>query len=262
MPRIKNEAINICVVGQLGSGKSSLTLQYTQHSFPIEHDPSVEDVYTRKFKYKGKTYDLNFLDTASQEDYSQLKDAQFQQTDGFIIVYSVTSAKSFSAASNILLHIQRIRGKVPPTILIGNQTDLTLERQVGEQEGESLVSDFGMDKYFEVSAKSNINVSESFDHISKLIIDSKYQEVTQPVINVPSASTSETTRDSETVEVQQRRTFTVSHAMESENVKPADLEFKDISSDSNSQVNIPNSRKLQNKRAEFEKTNGCSCIIM
>lgn len=53
-------------------------------------------------------------------------------------------------------------------MLVGNKCDMESERQVTFEEGKSLADTFGI-KFFETSAKSDINVTEAFFTICKEI---------------------------------------------------------------------------------------------
>ena len=50
-------------------------------------------------------------------------------------------------------------------ILIGNMCDLSDRRVISKEEGQSLADEYGM-KFFETSAKANINVEEVHTIIS------------------------------------------------------------------------------------------------
>lgn len=52
--------------------------------------------------------------------------------------------------------------------LVGNKIDLTQDRKVMETEADDYAKGLGL-KYFEVSAKENINVEEMFTDIAKAL---------------------------------------------------------------------------------------------
>jgi len=170
------EIIRICVLGDEGVGKSSLTLQFTQSHFPVDFDPSIEDIYKKDLTIKDKPYELHILDTAVQDDYSPLKEVQLEQADGFVLVYKVTSIESMGSATNNYRHIMRIQGEIPPCILIGNQADLENERLVTSLEGEEIVQELELSKYFETSAKNDQNVKEAFQYLAEQIVEKKEED--------------------------------------------------------------------------------------
>lgn len=55
-------------------------------------------------------------------------------------------------------------------VLIGNKADLTDKKVIDYEQGSALAKEFGM-AFFETSARTGINVNETFFHISKFIKD-------------------------------------------------------------------------------------------
>lgn len=227
-----SENIKICVLGDEGVGKSSLSLQFTQSHFPQDFDPSIEDVYTKDMNINEKNYKVHVLDTANNDEYSHLKDVQLEQADGFILVYKVNDLESMGSAANSYRHIMRIHGVLPPCILIGNQTDLIHERLISPQEGEELVSELGLNKYFEASAKNNHNVNEAFAYITQLIVDKREKIRRQSVLKEPRFEASESSNDtlpttksigtsSDLVipNIQKQKTFTTGASLPKESVE-------------------------------------------
>ena len=67
-------------------------------------------------------------------------------------------------------------------VLVGNKSDVE-NREVKKEEGDALAADYGI-KYFETSALNNINIEETFQHLSQEIIRVKdVKESGQNVIN-------------------------------------------------------------------------------
>lgn len=82
--------------------------------------------------------------------------------EGIILVYSITSRSSFEEISVFYHNILRMRGVAHcPMILNGNKCDLESERQVSTGEGKDLALSYGC-KFFETSAKTGVNIDESF----------------------------------------------------------------------------------------------------
>jgi GTPase KRas protein len=81
---------------------------------------------------------------------------------GFILVFAITSRSSFDEIQTFREQILRVkdRDKVP-MVLLGNKCDLESERQVTTGEGQDLAKSYGC-PFFESSAKTRVNVEESF----------------------------------------------------------------------------------------------------
>lgn len=269
------ETIKICVLGDDGVGKSSITLQYTQSHFPIDFDPTIEDTYNRDLKINHKDYRLHILDTAAQDDYSHLKDLQLQQADGFILVFGLNSLESMGSAANSYRHIIRVHGELPPSILIGNKADLDNERLISSEEAEQLVEELELNKYFEVSAKINHNIKEAFQYLAETIINEREErkrmlllkEKETPKIEVTDgsndtlATTSASPHSSEesVPTMKQKQTFTLGSSVEEiPSVGDAKESITHVSS-----VRQRSSQNVQrvNEKPSLKDGGGC-CIIM
>ncbi len=127
------------------------------------------------------------IDTAGQEEYKTLRDIYFKDSDGFVLVYSITNAVSFSHAQRLKDRLTQIHGPGKPIILAGNKLDMEQDREVSEEEGTSsfvcaCVMVFGLTifaayqyavgqqvGFFECSAKEMLNVAELFSGAVRLI---------------------------------------------------------------------------------------------
>mmetsp|Transcript_10167 Transcript_10167/g.15304 ORF Transcript_10167/g.15304 Transcript_10167/m.15304 type:complete len:191 (-) Transcript_10167:32-604(-) len=153
----------IVVVGAGGVGKSALTVRFIQGNFVEKYDPTIEDSYRKLVEVDGTACMLDIMDTAGQEEYSALRDQYMKTGQGFILVYSITAASSFEAATKLRTQILRIKEDQQdiPIILVGNKIDIEEERVVTTEQGRSLAQKFNCD-FMEASAKTNTNVNEIF----------------------------------------------------------------------------------------------------
>ena len=81
-------------------------------------------------------------------------------------MYDVTDRRSFESIRNWVGQIQQHADVHVNKILIGNKCDMTPQRVVTTEEGQSLANDFGI-QFFETSAKNDINVEKSFVTIAR-----------------------------------------------------------------------------------------------
>jgi len=152
----------LVIVGGGGVGKSALTIQLIQNHFIDEYDPTIEDSYRKQVTIDDETCLLDILDTAGQEEYSAMRDQYMRTGQGFILVFAITSRSSFDEIRNFREQILRVKDKDRvPMVLVGNKCDLENERQVTTGEGQDLAKSYGC-PFFESSAKTRINVEESF----------------------------------------------------------------------------------------------------
>ena len=151
----------IVLIGGIGVGKSSITIQFVSQNFITCYDPTIEDSYRKQLKVDDEACLLDILDTAGQEEYSCARDQYMRNCNCFIVVYSITSRNSFNQIETYLKQIQHVscQSKVP-IVLVGNKSDLTT-REVSYKEGKALAKSVGC-SFYETSAKTASNVNEIF----------------------------------------------------------------------------------------------------
>lgn len=88
-----------------------------------------------------------------------------QDFHGYVLVYSITSQKSFEVIKIIYDKLIDVMGKAyVPIVLVGNKTDLHQERMVSFEEGKRLAEQWKA-TFLEASAKQNESVDEIFSHL-------------------------------------------------------------------------------------------------
>ena len=91
-----------------------------------------------------------------------MRDQYMRTGEGFLCVYAITSRSSFEEIDGFREQILRVKDEDHvPMCLAGNKCDLNDDRQVTTAEGSDKAKSFGC-PFFETSAKSRINVEESF----------------------------------------------------------------------------------------------------
>ncbi|KXJ28305.1 GTP-binding protein Rheb [Exaiptasia diaphana] len=152
----------IAIMGFRSVGKSSLTIQYVEGQFVDSYDPTIENTFTKNIKYKGQEFNLELVDTAGQDEYSIFPQSYSMGIHGYVLVYTVTSAKSFEVVKVIHEKLLDMTGQnYVPVVLVGNKTDLHMERVVSTESGK-VVADSWKAAFFEASAKENSCVQEIF----------------------------------------------------------------------------------------------------
>jgi len=86
---------------------------------------------------------------------------------GILLVYDVTDESSFNNIRNWIRNIEQHASDNVNKILIGNKADMNeSKRAVPPAKGQALADEYGI-KFFETSAKTNLNVEEVFFSIAK-----------------------------------------------------------------------------------------------
>uniref|UniRef100_A0A8C0QIQ4 GTP-binding protein Rheb n=1 Tax=Canis lupus familiaris TaxID=9615 RepID=A0A8C0QIQ4_CANLF len=135
--------------------KSSLTIQFVEGQFVDSYDPTIENTFTKLITVNGQEYHLQLVDTAGQDEYSIFPQTYSIDINGYILVYSVTSIKSFEVIKVIHGKLLDMVGKVQiPIMLVGNKKDLHMERVISYEEGKALAESWNA-AFLESSAKEN-----------------------------------------------------------------------------------------------------------
>jgi len=162
----------IVVLGDGGVGKSCLTIQFTQNHFVKEYDPTIENSYRKQITLDEESLMLDILDTAGQEEYSVMRDQYINSGQGFLLVYSITSKRSFETAFELKDKIVQVKERESfPIVLCGNKCDLDKERKVTIEEGQAKAKEWNV-PFFETSAKARLNVEEAFLELVRQIKNS------------------------------------------------------------------------------------------
>lgn len=140
-------------------------------------DPTIEDTYRRNLDVQGRTVLLELLDTAGQEDFSPLRDQWIRESEGFLLVYSVTSRASLEYLEHILRHIRRTKEEDEPDIaqrivVAGNKIDLAERREVTAAEAREWGRVHGV-AMAEFSAKTRAGLNETFQQLLVRVGDHK-----------------------------------------------------------------------------------------
>ena len=171
------EEYKIVILGSGGIGKTSITLQFVKSQFDTRYNPTIEEAYTKQFVVDDRVLKLHILDTAGQEEYTAMRDQYMRDGEGFVLVYAMDEPSSLYEVKEIYEQLIRSKDLEPgdpyPIVVIGNKTDLPeREKTVSREEALSVVRTFGPRcQFFEASAKSKLNIDESFQAIVRLVRD-------------------------------------------------------------------------------------------
>lgn len=118
----------------------------------------------------GKRIKLQIWDTAGQERFRTITTSYFRGAQGILLVYDVTERQTFLSIRNWVQQIQMHADVNVNKILIGNKADLKENRVVSTEEGEALAKEFNI-KFFETSARQDLNVDTAFEKIATDVKD-------------------------------------------------------------------------------------------
>ena len=96
----------------------------------------------------------------------------FSESQGFILVYSVTSRSSFEDLEEFHQSMRRVKRHNLIFMLVGNKCDMTQDRQVSKADGAALARQYGCE-FIETSAKTAQNVQRLFINLVRSLRQTK-----------------------------------------------------------------------------------------
>ena len=132
--------------------------------FVEKYDPTIEDSYRKTVTIgsgDNSTKTLEILDTAGTEQFTAMRDMYLKRGDGFLLVYSITSAASLHDVVALHDRLVKVKGTGAKIVLVGNKADLVDNRVVSREQGASLAAKWGC-PFVETSARDPRSVDEAF----------------------------------------------------------------------------------------------------
>ena len=168
--------LRIFFIGEPNVGKTCIIERFTGKKFEANSEPTIGvSHYGIKAGVKnGHEITLDLWDVSGQERFKEIIKIYFKGAHGCFFVYDITNRDSFEKINEWFDRIHKEVGDIP-IILVGNKSDLEEERQVSTEEGMNLAKEKNV-KYFETSAKDNININAIFKAMSENILGEGFYE--------------------------------------------------------------------------------------
>ena len=160
----KNNCIEIKLIllGEVGVGKTSIISKYIYDKIDEEHKSSISVNREEKtLIIDNKKIILNIWDTIAQERYRSISKIFYQDTQILILVYDVTSEKSFNELD---FWKNSFFEKIGNDVIIGvagNKEDLYLDKKIDEEKGKEYSKKINA-SFAQLSAKTNKKGIEVF----------------------------------------------------------------------------------------------------
>ncbi|KAL0338346.1 UNVERIFIED_CONTAM: Ras-related protein RABE1c [Sesamum angustifolium] len=173
--------IKLLLIGDSGVGKSCLLLRFSDGSFTTSFITTIGiDFKIRTIELDGKRIKLQIKQDIHISDYHNwgcsicpqymlaiMISTYYRGAMGILLVYDVTDESSFNNIRNWIRNIEQHASDNVNKILVGNKADMDeSKRAVPTSKGQALADEYGI-KFFETSAKTNMNVEEVFFSIAR-----------------------------------------------------------------------------------------------
>ena len=166
----------ILLLGNQEVGKTSFIIRFTEDKFNESLLSTIGvDIKNKEIKRKDKNILLKIFDTAGEEKFRSISKNYFASADGILLLYDISNLDSFKSIKEWIENVkENVNLSDIGLIIVGNKCDLPEEEKVVNN---LMVKDLEKNlnvKIIEASAKSNINVTESFMLIVDKILDLKF----------------------------------------------------------------------------------------
>ena len=161
-------ALSFILIGDSTVGKTCFLTRYFKNQFNETFLSTIGiDKEIKYVKVKNDTYKMTLWDTAGQDRFKSLPKKYYQNADGVLLLFDVTSEDTFNNVSNWMKDVKENSNKNINSengrseialYLIGNKIDLP-NRVISKEQAETEAKSLGM-KYFEISCKINMNIPE------------------------------------------------------------------------------------------------------
>ena len=163
----KGKIVNFLLVGNMAVGKTSIITKYRGEAINPNHITTVgtDCTIVQKENLQIDNQVVNVLakiwDSAGQERFKDIVKNAIKNTQGIILIYSVTDPNSFKDCEGWMGRINDEQDLLTfPMFFVGNKIDL--KRAVNKEDAEAFAKKYNM-KYFEISAQTGEGVKEVID---------------------------------------------------------------------------------------------------
>ncbi|TYI09742.1 hypothetical protein ES332_A09G094200v1 [Gossypium tomentosum] len=167
MATTANKTINakIVLLGDVGTGKSSLVLRFVRGQFVEFQESTIGAAFfSQTLAVDDATVKFEIWDTAGQERYHSLAPMYYRGAAAAIIVYDITNLASFERAKRWIEELQAQGNSDMVMALAGNKADLLDAKNVETEEAKTYAQENSL-FFVETSAKTSYNVNKIFYEI-------------------------------------------------------------------------------------------------
>ncbi|RVD91816.1 rab gtpase [Tubulinosema ratisbonensis] len=171
----------ITLIGDSGVGKTCFLLQYTDSVFADEYVSTIGvDFKIKTINLDNKKCKLQLWDTAGQERFNAITKSYYRGSHGIIVLFDLTNLESFESLDKWLKKIEEYASSKREILILGNKSDMKDKIAVNKEENVIPFLkkwNIPLERYFEVSAKDNLLVSDAFESLTKVLIDKSIKGV-------------------------------------------------------------------------------------
>ncbi|KAK0154978.1 Ras-related protein Rab-44 [Merluccius polli] len=171
---LRENCFNVVMVGSSNVGKTSFMKRIQSGSFSSDFSASIGiDMCIHAVLVDGREVMLQLWDTAGQERFHSISKQIFHKGQAFLLMYDITSFKSFSDVRYWISCIQESAGEDVIMLLLGNKKDCAA-RQVNPSEGQLLAKEYNID-FSECSAATGEHICSSVESLARMLTENHHK---------------------------------------------------------------------------------------
>ena len=168
-------SFKICIFGDGGVGKTSLTYRYINNRF--EQDTKLTlgvDIMAKDIEINGYRVKLQIWDFGGEERFRVFLPVYARGSSGGIFMYDTTRKNSLDMMRDWISIFKKDLSKeerMIPILAVGGKKDLVNERAINLENAKKLVSSLKVYDIIECSAKTGENVDLIFQSITNRMLE-------------------------------------------------------------------------------------------
>ena len=161
------QLVKIAIIGDSAVGKTSAIIRFAENYYEDYFEPTIGvEFFSKRMSIDNKKYKIHIWDLAGQERFKCIVNTYYRTAQGIILAFDITSSNSFKSLEKWIRDVDTYAVDNVCLILVGMKSDLDRRRTVSREKAEKLADALNV-KYYEISAKDNMNINNMFIQLVK-----------------------------------------------------------------------------------------------
>ena len=161
-------AYKICLIGESGVGKTSLTIRLLTGKFDANVKQTLgAEIHVKYLNIEDLRVVLQAWDFGGEDEFKFLLPSYATGSNGAIFMFDIANADSLNDIETWHSLFKLKWDLEVPFLLVGGKSDLKDRREVKQEKAREIAKKYSMFDYIECSAKTGANVERVFETITR-----------------------------------------------------------------------------------------------